>query len=91
MTTQDLLNRINNEIQRNKESEGPVFSAEDRRLFGELAAGRHFTTFPAEWIARMRRIGIIKLSRPYSDRKYCSVGIMPGVPGITDDKGWPID
>lgn len=28
MTTQDLLNRINNEIQRNKESEGPVFSSE---------------------------------------------------------------
>ena len=69
---------------------------QDRRLLGELAnrdeAVRHFTgTHSEQWLDRMERAGVIAISRPYSDRKYWSVGIMPGVPGITDDQGWLIE
>lgn len=74
----------------------PDITAEDRRMIRELAtrdeAGRHFTeTHSAEWIGRMEAAGIITISRPYSDSKFWSVGIMPNIPGLTDDQGWPID
>ena len=81
----------------------PDITAEDRRMIRELATrdetGRHFTeTHSAEWLDKMERLGIITISRPthpstgipYS-QEYWSVGMMPGVPGITDDQGWPID
>lgn len=77
----------------------PDITAEDRRLLGELCtrsdSGKHFTeTFPAEWLDRMEDAGIITISRPthsatgipYS-QEYWSVGIMPNVPGITDEHG----
>ena len=81
----------------------PDITAEDRRMIRELAArddaGRHFTeTHDPNWLARMEAAGIITISRPthpstgipYS-QEYWSVGIMPGVPGITDDQGYLID
>ena len=74
----------------------PDITAEDRRMIRELATrdetGRHFTeTHSAEWLDRMEAAGIITISRPYSESQFWSVGMMPGVPGITDDQGWPID
>ena len=74
----------------------PDITAEDRRMIRELAArddaGRHFTeTHDPNWLARMEAAGIITISRPYSESRFWSVGMMPGVPGITDDQGWPID
>lgn len=76
---------------------------DDRRMIRELAtrdeAGRHFTeTHPAEWLDRMEAAGIITISRPthsptgipYS-QEYWSVGIMPNVPGITDEQGCLLD
>ena len=74
----------------------PEITAEDRQMLGELAtrdeAGRHFTeTHDPNWLARMEAAGIITISRPYSESRFWSVGMMPGVPGITDDQGWPID
>lgn len=81
----------------------PEISAEDRRLLGELCtrsdSGKHFTeTFPADWLDKMERLGIITISRPthsptgipYS-QEYWSVGIMPNVPGITDEQGCLLD
>ena len=82
-----------------EELAAPEITDEDRRLLGELCtrddAGKHFTeTFPAEWLDRMEDAGIITISRPthpatgipYS-QEYWSVGIMPNVPGITDEQG----
>jgi hypothetical protein len=74
----------------------PEITAEDRQMLGELAtrddAGRHFTeTHDPNWLARMEAAGIITISRPYSESRFWSVGIMPGVPGITDDQGYLID
>ena len=74
----------------------PEITAEDRQMLGELAtrdeAGQHFIeTHSAEWLDKMERLGIITISRPYSESRFWSIGMMPGVPGITDDQGWPID
>ena len=81
----------------------PEITAEDRRMIRELAtrdeAGRHFTeTHDPNWLDKMERLGIITISRPTNpltgipySQEYWSVGIMPGVPGITDDQGYLID
>jgi hypothetical protein len=85
------------------EPEPVKLTDDDKRMLGELAtrdeAGQHFIeTHSAEWLDKMERLGIITISRPthpstgipYS-QEYWSVGIMPGVPGITDDQGYLID
>ncbi len=73
---------------------------DDKRMLGTLCtrdgAGKHFTeTHSAEWLGRMEAAGIITISRPYSEgilaeSKFWSIGMMPNVPGITDEHGYLI-
>lgn len=78
-------------------------TAEDRRLLGTLCtrdeAGRHFIeTHSPEWLERMEASCYITIDRPTHPttgieygREYWSVGIMPNVPGVTDEHGFLIE
>ena len=100
---EELRERVRQLVRLYTEPEPVKLTDDDKRMLGELAArddaGRHFTeTHDPNWLDKMERLGIITISRPTNpltgipySQEYWSVGIMPGVPGITDDQGYLID
>jgi hypothetical protein len=85
--------RIEEAVKEAEAQAEPDITAEDRRMIRELAteAGRHIETHSEQWLHKMERAGVIAISRPYPNKKFWSVGIMPNIPGLTDEHGWPID